>query len=265
MANLDLRVNLRAFDNMSRTLEQVRSSNRRLVEGFSRNREALRRLNSQLGNISAYRRQQDALRQTGRTLEDTRARMQRIQQQMNNPAAQNSARQMQRLSEQYRRASLDVARLETARNREQQRLVQLSTRLREAGVNTRRLGDEERRLRREAENTNNALNRQAEQLRRVAERARLRDARLASAANASMAGYVGLNAARRAGYMLANPIAEYMGQEQASADLKITMMRADGNFGAFEEINRQAKELGKILPGTTQDFINLAAALKKQA
>ena len=55
-----------------------------------------------------------------------------------------------------------------------------------------------------------------------------------------------------------------MGQEQASTDLKVTMMRADGSFGAFEELNKQAKQLGNVLPGTTQDFINLAKALKEQ-
>ena len=41
MANLDLRVNLRGFDNISRTLEQVRTRNRRLVDSFNRNRETL--------------------------------------------------------------------------------------------------------------------------------------------------------------------------------------------------------------------------------
>jgi len=37
-----------------------------------------------------------------------------------------------------------------------------------------------------------------------------------------------------------------------------------GTFGAFEEINKQAKQLGNVLPGTTQDFINLAKSLKEQ-
>ena len=266
MASLDLRVNLRAFDNLSSTLERIRNGNRRLVDGFSRNREALRRLNGQLGNINAYQRHRQALNENSQSLTRMRDQVRNLHQQLRNgQAAGRSATEMQRLRQQYDRARQSVASLEATRNHEQLRLAQVSRRLREAGINTRRLGEEERRLRQEAERTNNTLQRQSEQLRRIAERRNQLGQRLALSANASMAGYVGMNAARRAGSLLANPINEYMGQEQASADLKITMMRADGSFGAFEEINRQAKELGKILPGTTQDFINLAAALKKQA
>lgn len=272
MANLDLRVNLRSFDGMSRVFSQTSGRSRRMVEQFNRHRESLRRLNDQLGNVRAYQRHRDALNQNGQALTHMREQMRHLHNQLRNgQAAGRSTADMRRLREQYERARQSVSQLEQVRSREQQRLARVSGRLRESGINTRRLGDEERRLRQEAERTNGELNRQSERLRRVAEqqhraaeRMRIRDSRLASAANASMAGYVGLNAARRAGHILASPVSEYMAQEQASADLKVTMMRADGSFGAFEEINRQAKDLGKVLPGTTQDFINLAKALKAQ-
>ena len=56
----------------------------------------------------------------------------------------------------------------------------------------------------------------------------------------------------------------YMEQENAATDLKITMMKKDGSFGAFEEISKISKELGRDLPGTTKDFYRLSQALKKQ-
>lgn len=272
MAELDLRVNLRAFDGMSRVFEQINGRNRRLMQQFNQGRETLRRLNDQLGNIRAYQRHRDALNQNGQALTQMREQMRHLHNQLRNGQAMGrSTTEMRRLREQYERARTSVSQLEQTRSREQQRLAQLSARLRQAGINTRNLSDAERRLRQEAERANGALNQQSERLRRIAEqqqraaeRMRIRDQRLAAAGNASMAGYVGLNAARHVGHALASPVSEYMAQEQASADLKVTMMRADGSFGAFEEINKQAKALGNVLPGTTQDFIHLAAALKKQ-
>ena len=56
----------------------------------------------------------------------------------------------------------------------------------------------------------------------------------------------------------------FMEQEEAANNLKISMMKADGSFGKFNEIGKIADQLGTDLPGTKKDFYNLAQALKKQ-
>ena len=262
MADLNLQVRLRALDEMSRTFRNIGAANSRLMRTFDQNRNALRRLNDQLRNVEAYRRQQESMRQTADNIERMRNRMQRLQQQMG--GLRHGSQRWRELASQFDRASRDLARLENVQNREQQRLLQLTQRLREAGINTRQLAQEEARLRNNASRTNTELERQAQRLQRIAERHQRNERRLQTAANASMAGYVGINTAQRAGHLIASPVREYMQQEQASTDLKVTMMRADGTYGAFEEINKQAIQLGNILPGTTQDFINLARALKEQ-
>lgn len=262
MADLNLQVRLRALDEMSRTFRNIGAANSRLMRAFNDNRNTLRRLNDQLRNVEAYRRQQESMRQTSDNIERMRNRMQRLQQQMG--GLRHGSQRWRELASQFDRASRDLARLESVQNREQQRLLQLTQRLREAGINTRQLAQEEARLRNNASRTNAELERQAQRLQRIAERHQRNERRLQTAANASMAGYVGINTAQRAGHIIASPVKEYMQQEQASTDLKVTMMRADGSYGAFEEINKQAIELGNILPGTTQDFINLARALKEQ-
>jgi len=262
MADLNLQVRLRALDEMSRTFRNIGAANSRLMRTFDQNRNALRRLNDQLRNVEAYRRQQESMRQTADNIERMRNRMQRLQQQMG--GLRHGAQRWRELASQFDRASRDLARLENVQNREQQRLLQLTQRLREAGINTRQLAQEEARLRNNASRTNTELERQAQRLQRIAERHQRNERRLQTAANASMAGYVGINTAQRAGHLIASPVREYMQQEQASTDLKVTMMRADGSLGAFEEINKQAKQLGNVLPGTTQDFINLAKSLKEQ-
>ena len=56
----------------------------------------------------------------------------------------------------------------------------------------------------------------------------------------------------------------YMQQEEAANSLKISMMKADGTFGKFNEIGKIADQLGTDLPGTRQDFYKLAKAMKMQ-
>ncbi len=53
-------------------------------------------------------------------------------------------------------------------------------------------------------------------------------------------------------------------QEDAATDLKLTMMQADGTFGEFSKVLKQAKKLGQALPGTPEAFTRLAQALKEQ-
>jgi len=61
---------------------------------------------------------------------------------------------------------------------------------------------------------------------------------------------------------LETPINAFADLDEASTNLRVAMM---DNFGRippqFAEINRQAIELGNVLPGTTADFVNSARAL----
>lgn len=63
---------------------------------------------------------------------------------------------------------------------------------------------------------------------------------------------------------VAMSVKTFMRQEDAATDLKIAMMKASGEIGEFNAILKQAKSLGRDLPGTTEDFINLGRALKEQ-
>ncbi|WP_066080940.1 phage tail tape measure protein, partial [Bergeriella denitrificans] len=59
-------------------------------------------------------------------------------------------------------------------------------------------------------------------------------------------------------------VKKFMEQENASADLKIAMMRQDGSFGKFEEIDRLTTKWGADLPGNKTDFSKMALGLKSQ-
>lgn len=62
-----------------------------------------------------------------------------------------------------------------------------------------------------------------------------------------------------------NPVRAYADLEAAQADLKIALMAKGGKVSAaYDEIMRQATDLGNKLPGATKDFIAAASALKEQ-
>lgn len=71
------------------------------------------------------------------------------------------------------------------------------------------------------------------------------------------------HAAAAAGPVIAS-VKKFMEQENASADLKIAMMRQDGSFGKFAEIDRLTTQWGAALPGNKTDFSKMALGLKSQ-
>ena len=61
---------------------------------------------------------------------------------------------------------------------------------------------------------------------------------------------------------LQTPVAAFADLDEASTNLRVAMMDNLGRIPPqFAEINRQAVELGNVLPGTTADFVNNAQAL----
>lgn len=80
---------------------------------------------------------------------------------------------------------------------------------------------------------------------------------------ASAVGRGALGTGLIAGGTLAKPIAAFAALEDASTRLKSAMMDKNGMTGAFEQVNALAVKLGDRLPGTTADFLNMMAAMKK--
>lgn len=59
-------------------------------------------------------------------------------------------------------------------------------------------------------------------------------------------------------------VRKFMEQEAAATELKVAMMRRDGSFGRFAEIDRLTTEWGTALPGNKTDFTQMALGLKSQ-
>ena len=62
-----------------------------------------------------------------------------------------------------------------------------------------------------------------------------------------------------------NPVRSYADLESAQADLRIALMTKGGKVSAaYDEVIKQATDLGNKLPGATKDFVAAASALKEQ-
>ena len=74
-----------------------------------------------------------------------------------------------------------------------------------------------------------------------------------------------LAAGAATGAVLSVPIKAYADNEDAATQLRVAMMKANGQVAPeFNAINELANKLGNSLPGTTADFQNMMAMLVKQ-
>lgn len=80
---------------------------------------------------------------------------------------------------------------------------------------------------------------------------------------ASAVGRAALGDGLLAGGAMLKTVSAFSALEDASMRLKVAMSDKNGAAGAFEQINALAVRMGDRLPGTTADFLNMMATLKK--
>lgn len=275
-ASLDLRVRLRALDEMSRTFRSVGLANNRLMRAFDSNRNSLHQLNTQMRNIAAYRQQRQAVSQNSQALVQMRERVRVLHQQLRNGnAVGRSAAQMRQLREQYNRARQSVSQLEQVRGREQQRLARLTQQLRQAGIDTNRLAEAEARLTRNAQRLNGELDRQSRRLERNAEAQRrrqraaaMRDRMAALGGNFSMTGAVSMGAASRIGHWMAGMFMPGIDFDAQIARVA-AVSRTQKGSAEYNKLRDQAKMLGATTmftatqAGAGQEFLARAGYSSK--
>lgn len=145
-------------------------------------------------------------------------------------------------------------------------------RLDESGVGTTQLAAKLRQINREWKAGTTEVERQREAMAKVADQHR-KMAALKEAHGKRMAGTAAMAGAGVAGVVtgaaVARPVAASMGayaeQENATTQLKASMMESDGSVAAdFEKIDALAQRLGDRLPGTTAEFTEMMTVLKRQ-
>lgn len=165
MAELSVQIKLKAFDEVSSRFANIIEAGSRLSAQFDENRERLQSLNEQARKMQAFDTLRQKVTNTGQSLNEARERVQRLHQELQRGSAGRSAREMDRLRQQYHQARDAANSLERTHARQRERLASLNSELREAGINTQQMASEQDRLNASSQALIATMERQAERLR----------------------------------------------------------------------------------------------------
>ncbi|TFW37604.1 phage tail tape measure protein [Pseudomonas putida] len=164
MANdLRLRLLLDTVDKATAPLRQINKGGQETARALKATRDRLKELNAQQKDVGAWRQQNAQARQTAQALDAARAKvkeMGRAMSAVNAPTKQMTA--------EFQAAIRATNELKQQQKAEQETLRGLQRRLGEAGIDTRKLNQHNAALRQQMAQTNNTIEQQEAQLKRLA-------------------------------------------------------------------------------------------------
>ncbi|MDH2014413.1 phage tail tape measure protein [Pseudomonas juntendi] len=204
MANdLRLRLLLDTVDKATAPLRQINKGGQETARALKATRDRLKELNAQQKDVGAWRQQNAQARQTAQALDAARAKVKEMGRAMS--AVNAPTKQMTAEFQAAIRATNDLKQQQKA---EQETLRGLQRRLGEAGIDTRKLNQHNAALRQQMAQTNNTIEQQEAQLKRLAaaqrkaaeakerlEKAQGRAGKMAGAGAAGIAAGVGVGMA----------------------------------------------------------------------
>ena len=160
--DLSLRVNLKALDNATKPLRTIAGGAVGLGRALKDTRGELKGLQALQKDVTSFRNLKGASEQTGAAMQANRERVKALSREMANTATPTKA-----LTREFQGAVRQGHNLKQAHAQQQRELQGLRSKLGEAGVSTRNLGQHERDLRSKITATNQALTQQENRLKKV--------------------------------------------------------------------------------------------------
>lgn len=243
--NVRLEVLLNAVDRASRPLKAIQTASKTLAGDIRTSQNSLRDLNAQASRIDGFRKASAQLAVTGQSLNKAKQEAAALAVQFKN--TQNPTTAQARAMEAAKKSASD---LQLKYNSLRQSVQRQRTELAQAGINTRTLSADERRLKTSISETTAQLNRQRDALARVSQQqARLRavKSRYESgqqlAAGARNAGMVGVGMATAGLYGASRFIAPGIGfdKQMSGSQAILGLDKGDDKLAA---IRQQARDIG---------------------
>lgn len=261
--DLNLKVNLQALDNASRTFRNIAGGAVGLGRALKDTRGELKGLQALQKDVSSFRNLKGAADQTGGALQANRERIKALSREMASTATPTRA-----LTREFQSAVRQGHALKQKHNEQQRELQGLRGKLGEAGISTRNLSDHERELRQRVERTNQTLGLQESRLKSLtAQQKRLgqakaeyeRSQQLAGSMAATGAGALGAGAA--AGAPVLAVISSYSTFEDAMLGVAKQVEGARDESGqltdVYYEMGAAIKSLGERIPMATTEIAAL--------
>lgn len=243
--DLSLRVNLKALDNATKPLRTIAGGAVGLGRALKDTRGELKGLQALQKDVTSFRNLKGASEQTGAAMQANRERVKALSREMANTATPTKA-----LTREFQGAVRQGHNLKQTHAQQQRELQGLRSKLGEAGVSTRNLGQHERDLRSKITATNQALTQQENRLKKVtAQQKSLGRAKEQYERTQQLAGSM---AATGAGGLAAGSGILYAGARmmapgvQFDADMSKVqaLTRLNTDDGQLAEMRAQARQLG---------------------
>lgn len=262
--NVRLEVLLNAVDRASRPLKAIQNASKTLAGDIRTSQNSLRDLNAQAGRIDGFRKASAQLAVTGQSLNKAKQEAAALAVQFKN--TQNPTTAQARAMEAAKKSAAD---LQLKYNSLRQSVQRQRTELAQAGINTRTLSADERRLKTSISETTTQLNRQREALARVSQQqARLSRVKeryqagksLAGGAAAAGAAGVGIaTAGTMAGVKLLTPGYDFA---QKNSELQ-AVLGVDKQSPEMEALRKQARQLGDNTAASADDAASAQIIIAK--
>lgn len=262
--NVRIEVLLNAVDRASRPLKAIQNASKSLAGDIRNSQTTLRDLNAQASRIDGFRKANAQLAVTGQSLNKAKQEAAALAVQFKN--TENPTKAQARAMEAAKKSAAD---LQLKYNGLRQSVQRQRTELAQAGINTRTLSADERRLKTSISETTAQLNRQREALARVSqqqaklsrvkERYQTGKSLAGSAAAAGAAGVGIATAGTMAGVKLLMPGYSFA---QKNSELQ-AVLGVDKQSPEMEALRKQARQLGDNTAASADDAASAQIIIAK--
>ncbi|KZR09634.1 phage tail tape measure protein [Enterobacter hormaechei subsp. steigerwaltii] len=262
--NVRIEVLLNAVDRASRPLKAIQNASKSLAGDIRNSQTTLRDLNTQASRIDGFRKASAQLAVTGQSLNKAKQEAAALAVQFKN--TENPTKAQARAMEAAKKSAAD---LQLKYNGLRQSVQRQRTELAQAGINTRTLSADERRLKTSISETTAQLNRQREALARVSqqqaklsrvkERYQTGKSLAGSAAAAGAAGVGIATAGTMAGVKLLMPGYSFA---QKNSELQ-AVLGVDKQSPEMEALRKQARQLGDNTAASADDAASAQIIIAK--
>ncbi|MCY0808201.1 phage tail tape measure protein [Enterobacter cloacae complex sp. 2022EL-00747] len=262
--NVRIEVLLNAVDRASRPLKSIQTASKSLAGDIRTSQNSLRDLNAQASRIDGFRKASAQLAVTGQSLNKAKDEAAALAVQFKN--TENPTNAQVRAMEAAKKSAAD---LQLKYNGLRQSVQRQRTELAQAGINTRTLSADERRLKSSISETTAQLNRQREALARVSQQqAKLSRVKERYQAGKSMAGSMAAAGAAGTGIATAGTMAGVKllmpgySFAQKNSELQ-AVLGVDKQSPEMEALRKQARQLGDNTAASADDAASAQIIIAK--
>ncbi|RYA78389.1 phage tail tape measure protein [Enterobacter cloacae complex sp. 2DZ2F20B] len=262
--NVRIEVLLNAVDRASRPLKAIQNASKSLAGDIRNSQTTLRDLNAQASRIDGFRKASAQLAVTGQSLNKAKQEAAALAVQFKN--TENPTKAQARAMEAAKKSAAD---LQLKYNGLRQSVQRQRTELAQAGINTRTLSADERRLKTSISETTAQLNRQREALARVSQQqAKLSRVKERYQAGKNMAGSMAAAGAAGTGIATAGTMAGVKllmpgySFAQKNSELQ-AVLGVDKQSPEMEALRKQARQLGDNTAASADDAASAQIIIAK--